>query len=249
MTSFACSIQPDVKANTIVLAMMANLASPTDTWLQSKLDADGKWGDKEMGFVAAIFMAYTPHADAAHAELELPFVHQASSVSKYTDCLQAVMGHIPNMADAEMCHCFMVGLKDSLKQKVMDSKAALFDVAKPIALSSDVFASKVHIRSAPATLHPTPVADSNAMDVNTLHALCFPHMSTDEHAYAMAAHLCFKCKQPGHISHNCPMGCKPSQGHSYHQQHVHAMNVPTIPAPGYPPYYQPYYLPQVIYPP
>ncbi|KAJ2105981.1 hypothetical protein GGI16_002124 [Coemansia sp. S142-1] len=170
-----------------------------------------------------------------------------SSGSNYMDYLQVVMGHIPNMADGEMHCCFMVGFKDMLKQKVMDGHATTFDETESIALLSDMFASKLHVKSAPVVPCPTPMVDPNTMVINDLHTLCFPQMSAEEHTYMMTACLCFKCKKLGLISCNSSGGCKPGQGHSYHQQHIHAMDIPTIPAPGYPQYYLPYCLLQVIY--
>ncbi|KAJ2490546.1 hypothetical protein IWW47_005140 [Coemansia sp. RSA 2052] len=134
------------------------------------------------------------------------------------------------------------GLSSKIRKIVMSGNHATYDEVRTVALAQDVGGTTTMTRAMPAVSVPNP----NMMDVDAMQTPCLNRLSPADHDSMRAAGLCFKCRQPGHISRYCPSGRQQQQYGQRRGHHVHNMEWPAYPPM---PYYPPYYAPYMGYPP
>ncbi|KAJ2446102.1 hypothetical protein GGF42_005794 [Coemansia sp. RSA 2424] len=199
--------------------------------------SDGEYNGTLADFKTGLINEFTKHDDVAYAELELAKLRQKKTVREYTDKFQEIAGRIPRMLPEDRRRWYQNGLSDKVRVAIMSGRYTTYDAVRTAALAQDVLGSMPEARSTPTAPAPNP----NAMDVDAMQAPRLNRLSPADRDSARAAGLCFKCRQPGHISRYCPSGRQQQQYGQRRGHHVHNMEWPAYsPMPYYPPYYAPY---------
>jgi len=171
-------------------------------------------------FTQRLIAYFIPAGAEVTARSQLSRLFQRSSVADYTDRFRAICINIPSMTDAEKKNAFTLGLKSDVRRQVAFSNPATFEEAVALAARIDDILFQEGRRdnrrlpplrstggastsAAPTNSGPVPM-DLNAVqpgDNNTR----LGKLTDSERERLRANGACFRCRQPGHMSSQCPL--------------------------------------------
>ena len=191
------------------------------TWWRS-LELDHAAPNTWDGFQAALLETFKEHNRAETARDRLAAARQVASVKTYATLLRNLKLEIPHIADDEIKDRFIRGLKRRTQEEVRMREPATFEQAVKIAERYDslLYRANVNNNGRPTGRYNTPSGDSIPMDLDAItHPNGHPplprtngggqasrsKLSDEERQRLIKEGKCFRCRQTGHISKNCPL--------------------------------------------
>lgn len=170
-------------------------------------------------FTQRLTAYFIPAGAEVTARSQLSRLTQRSSVAEYTDRFRAICANIPTMTDAEKKNAFTLGLKIDVRRQVAFANPATFEEAVALAARIDDIlfqeSRRDNRRIPPRSTNgastsaaggsssgPTPM-DLNAVDNGNNTRLA--KLTDSERERLRASGACFRCRQPGHMSSQCPL--------------------------------------------
>jgi hypothetical protein len=202
-----------------------------DIWtplVEAMAPSKPKWSE----LITALQAQFEPLPPSFIARSELKALRQTGTLADYINRFRHLNSSIPDMAEADRVDNFIRGLKPALQTKVNMSLPENLITATTVAVRQEAAyqAMAPTVRSRPAQsnqpFRPRPAPTSN--DVGHLAALegeaedekehtslslatmqtPSPKLTDEVRAELMRSGKCFRCRQVGHMSKNCPKNSK-----------------------------------------
>jgi hypothetical protein len=132
-------------------------------------------------------------------------LQQTGRITEYVEKFRSMAGQINNMAEEDQIVYFIEGLKERTRAAVETQVPKELETAIRLAAAYDEanFGYRLSsYRNRPATTQQNGVVP---MDLTLVHARTpLPRLTDEEREECMRRGLCFRCRQAGHITRNCP---------------------------------------------
>jgi hypothetical protein len=213
-----CRITTDIERITIATQYFSGAAL---TWWRS-LELDSAAPNTWEGFEAALLETFKEHNKAETARDRLAAARQVASVKTYATLLRNLKLEIPHISDDEIKDRFIRGLKRRTQEEVRMREPATFEQAVKIAERYDslLYRTNINHNGRTSGRYNTSSGDSTPMDLDAItHPNVHPSLprtngggqasrsklSDEERQRLIKEGKCFRCRQTGHISKNCPL--------------------------------------------
>ena len=195
------------------------LRGPALRWYRDMPEAHRPltWAD----FAQRLVAYFIPAGAEVTARSQLSRLTQRTSVTDYTDRFRGVCANIPTMTDAEKKNAYTQGLKLAVKRQVAFSNPATFEEAVSLASRIDDILfeeSRRDNRRPPLRSNNNGGASTSAaggssgptpMELNAVQGSAntprLAKLTDAERERLRASGACFRCRQPGHMSSQCPL--------------------------------------------
>jgi hypothetical protein len=174
-------------------------------------------------FVVAITSYFLPAGSDERGRQQLHRLVQTKSVASYTDAFRAIASTIPTMTEAEKTATYREGLKQEVKLQVAFSNPSTFEEAVLMASRIDEILYNHGARGRRDAPRPGrgaggggAASSSAPMDLGAVQNGPPPRRNNDapklapltdkERERLRALGACFRCRQTGHQSRECPLG-------------------------------------------
>ena len=164
---------------------------------------------------------FIPAGTEVTARSQLARLYQRTSVAEFTDRFRAIASNVPTMTDAEKRNAYTNGLKSEVRKQVAFANPGTFEETVAIASRIDDILFQEGRRD-PRRLLPradgasTSAAAANGpapMDLSVIRRSPAPNtdgprlakLSDRERERLRSIGACFRCRQPGHMSSQCPL--------------------------------------------
>jgi hypothetical protein len=214
------------------------LRGPALRWWRDTppLQRPGTWTN----FVQAIIQYFLPAGAEESGRHLLSRLAHRTSVADYTDRFRSIAATIPTMSDAEKLHAYTDGLKREVRLLVTFSNPATFEecVATAARVDDILFHNGARSRrdmprtrggsGGPPSSLPMPM-DLGALHRNSGGARTplrrddndqqrLARLTDRERERLRAIGACFRCRQPGHMTRECPLNDQRQQGNGQRRQ-------------------------------
>jgi IS1 family transposase len=169
-------------------------------------------------FTQRLIAYFIPAGTEVTARSQLVRLYQRTSVAEYTDRFRAIAANVPTMTDAEKRNTYTTGLKSEVRKQVAFANPSTFEETVAIASRIDDILFQEGRRdvrrllpradgastSAAAANGPAPM-DLSVIRRNPAPNTDGPRLSDRERERLRSIDACFRCRQPGHMSSQCPL--------------------------------------------